>query len=338
MTVTAFAKSRTLAKLAGLAGLTALTFGAASANAQGTEPQAYPSRTVTVIVPFPPGGGTDIGARLVAQKLSLKWGQSVVVENRGGAAGQLGADAVAKAKPDGYTLLVGNVGTQSVNPALYAKMPYNPDTAFAPITMIAELPLVLLVTPSLPYKSVQELVAAAKAEPGKITYASSGAGGAPHLAAEILKSSAGIDLLHVPYKGGGPAVADLMAGHVNMLFATVLEGSGAVRSGKLRGLAVSSATRSLALPELPTVDQSGVPGFDTGSWIGMLAPAGTALTIIEKIATDLRAVLAQEDTREVLIKQGATPLLMTTEQFTARINLDRKRYGDVIKKTGIKVD
>ena len=330
--------TRYLSALASTLGITAAALYSSYSLAQAADGQAYPTRTVTVIVPFPPGGGTDIGARLVAQKLSLKWSQSVVVENRGGAAGLLGADAVAKAKPDGYTLLVGNVGTQSVNPALYAKMPYNPDTAFEPITMIAELPLVLLVTPSLPYQTVQELVAAAKAEPGKISYASSGAGGAPHLAAEILKSSAGIDLLHVPYKGGGPAVADLMAGHVNLLFATVLEGSGAVRSGKLRGLAVSSATRSLALPELPTVAESGVPGFDTGSWIGMLAPAGTAQTIIQKIAADIRTVLSQDDTRETLIKQGATPLIMTTEQFTARINLDRKRYGEVIKASGIKVD
>lgn len=330
--------TRYLSALVSTLGIAAITLEVNTTFAQSSEGQAYPSRAVTVIVPFPPGGGTDIGARLIAQKLSLKWGQSVVVENRGGAAGLLGADAVAKAKPDGYTLLVGNVGTQSVNPALYAKMPYNPDTAFEPITMIAELPLVLLVTPSLPYRSVQEVIAAAKAEPGKISYASSGAGGAPHLAAEILKSSAGIDLLHVPYKGGGPAVADLMAGHVNLLFATVLEGSGAVRSGKLRGLAVSSATRSLALPELPTVAESGVPGFDTGSWIGMLAPAGTAQAIIQKIAADVRAVLSQDDTRDVLIKQGATPLIMSTEQFTARINLDRKRFGEVIKASGIKVD
>ena len=306
--------------------------------AQSSEAQSYPNRPVTVIVPFPPGGGTDIGGRIVMQKLSVIWGQTVIVENRGGAAGLLGAEAVAKAKPDGYTLLVGNVGTQSVNPALYAKMPYNPDTAFQPITMIAELPLVLLVTPSLPYRSVQELIAAAKAEPGKLSYASSGAGGAPHLAAEILKTSAGIEVLHVPYKGGGPAVADLMAGHVNMLFATVLEGSGAVRSGKLRGLAVSSAKRSLALPELPTVAESGIPDFDTGSWIGMLAPAGTPQAIVQKVATDIRAVLSQEETRDLLIKQGATPLLMTTEQFSERIARDRKRYGDVIRASAIKAD
>ena len=306
--------------------------------AQSSEAQSHPNRPVTVIVPFPPGGGTDIGGRIVMQKLSVIWGQTVIVENRGGAAGLLGAEAVAKAKPDGYTLLVGNVGTQSVNPALYAKMPYNPDTAFQPITMIAELPLVLLVTPSLPYRSVQELIAAAKAEPGKLSYASSGAGGAPHLAAEILKTSAGIEVLHVPYKGGGPAVADLMAGHVNMLFATVLEGSGAVRSGKLRGLAVSSAKRSLALPELPTVAESGIPDFDTGSWIGMLAPAGTPQAIVQKVATDIRAVLSQEETRDLLIKQGATPLLMTTEQFSERIARDRKRYGDVIRASAIKAD
>jgi len=224
-----------------------------TAHAQAAGAQTYPTRPVTVVVPFPPGGGTDVGARLMAQKLSVKWGQPVIIENKGGAAGMVGAEAVAKAKPDGYTLLVGNVGTQSVNPSLYKKMSYDADTAFAPISMIAELPLVLLVTPSLPYQSVKDLVAAAKTAPGKISYASSGSGGAPHLTAEILKRSAGISMLHIPYRGGGPAVSDLMAGHVEMLFATVLESIGHIKSGKLRGLAVSSASRSPALPDLPTV-------------------------------------------------------------------------------------
>jgi tripartite-type tricarboxylate transporter receptor subunit TctC len=313
-----------------------ITLGALSAHAQSAAP--YPSRPVTVVVPFPPGGGTDVGARLVAQKLSLKWGQPVIVENRGGAAGRVGAELVAKAKPDGYTLLVGNVGTQSVNPALYKKMPYDPDKAFAPIGMIAELPLVMLVTPSLPWKNVKDVVEAAKKDPGKITFASSGAGGAPHLAGEIFQQASGTKMLHVAYKGGGPAALDLMAGHVNIYFGTVLESVGHVKSGKLKGLGVTSANRSPALQELPTIAESGFAGFDTGSWIGMLAPAGTPASIINKISADLREVLALPDTQNTLITQGATPWPMTPEQFSKRIKSDQARYGRIIAENNLSAD
>jgi tripartite-type tricarboxylate transporter receptor subunit TctC len=325
--------SRTSALLfSSLMALGALT----TANAQSAAP--YPSRPVTVVVPFPPGGGTDVGARLVAQKLSLKWGQPVIVENRGGAAGRVGAELVAKAKPDGYTLLVGNVGTQSVNPALYKKMPYDPDKAFAPIGMIAELPLVMLVTPSLPWNNVKDVVEAAKKEPGKITFASSGAGGAPHLAGEIFQQASGTKMLHVAYKGGGPAALDLMAGHVNIYFGTVLESVGHVKSGKLKGLGVTSATRSPALQELPTIAESGYAGFDTGSWIGMLAPAGTPASIINKISADLREVLALPDTQKTLITQGATPWPMTPEQFAQRIKSDQARYGRIIMENNLSAE
>ena len=313
-----------------------MTLGALSAHAQSAAP--YPSRPVTVVVPFPPGGGTDVGARLIAQKLSLKWGQPVIVENRGGAAGRVGAELVAKAKPDGYTLLVGNVGTQSVNPALYKKMPYDSDKAFAPIGMIAELPLVMLVTPSLPWKSVKDVVEAAKKDPGKITFASSGAGGAPHLAGEIFQQASGTKMLHVAYKGGGPAALDLMAGHVNIYFGTVLESVGHVKSGKLKGLGVTSATRSPALQELPTIAESGFAGFDTGSWIGMLAPAGTPASIINKISADLREVLALPDTKNTLITQGATPWPMTPEQFAQRIKSDQARYGRIIAENNLSAE
>jgi tripartite-type tricarboxylate transporter receptor subunit TctC len=309
---------------------------ASSVYAQALE--NYPTRPVTIVVPFPPGGGTDVGARLVAQKLSLKWGQPVIVENRGGAAGRLGADMVAKAKPDGYTLLVGNVGTQSVNPALYKKMPYDPDKAFAPIGMIAELPLVMLVTPALPWQNVKDVVEAAKKEPGKITFASSGAGGAPHLAGEIFQQASDTKMLHIAYKGGGPAALDLMAGHVNIYFGTVLESVGHVKSGKLKGLGVTSASRSPALPELPTIAESGYAGFDTGSWIGMLAPAGTPAAIVNKVSADLREVLALPDTKNTLITQGATPWPMTPEQFAARINSDRQRYGKIIGENNLTAD
>jgi len=209
---------------------------------------AFPAKPVTFIVPFPPGGGTDITARIVAGKLTEKWGQSVVVENSGGAAGLLGADAVAKARPDGYTLLIGNVGTQSINPSLYPKLPYNADTAFTPITLICELPFVLLASPSFAPNSVKELVAFAKSQPDKVTFASSGSGGSPHLTAEIFQLATGVRMVHVPYKGGGPAMTDLMAGHVDLLFASVLESSGHIKAGKLKGLAVTHAMRSPALP------------------------------------------------------------------------------------------
>ena len=299
----------------------------------------YPTRTVTMIVPFPPGGGTDVGARLVAQKLSQKWGQSVVVENRGGAAGIVGMDAAAKAKPDGYTIVMGNVGTTAINGSLYkSKMPYDPDTAFTPISLVADLPLVLLVNPGLPWKMPADLIREAKAAPDKFTFASSGAGGAPHLAAEIFQSMAAVKLTHVPYKGGGPAVTDLLAGHVNMLFATVLEAAGQVRSGKLRALAVTSKTRSPALPDVPTLADSGVPGYESGSWIGLLAPKGTPVEIVEKIAADVRAVLQEEDTRKTLVDQGALPRALAPAQFGALIDEDKKRYATIIADKNIKLD
>ena len=299
--------------------------------------QAYPSKPVTVVVPFSPGGGTDIGARLIAQKLTAKWGQSVIVENRAGAGGLVGADLVAKAKPDGYTLLVGNVGTQAINQSLY-KMPYNADTAFAPISMIAELPFVMLAGPSVTAKTPKEFVALAKGEPGKRTYASSGQGGSPHLTAEIFQGAAGVKLTHVPYKGGGPAMTDLMAGHVDILFASVLEGSGHVKAGKLNALAVSSATRSPALPDVPTLAEAGIANSESGSWIAMFAPTGTPQAIVDKIAADIKEAVAQADTKQTLIGQGATPWSTTPSELKAIIERDRVRYGKVITDRSIKVE
>jgi tripartite-type tricarboxylate transporter receptor subunit TctC len=205
-----------------------------------------------------------------------------------------------------------------------------------PIGMIAELPLVLLATPSLPFQSIREVVAAAKASPGKLSYASSGSGGAPHLTTELLQKASGIRLLHVPYKGGGPAVVDVMAGHVNFLFATVLESIGHIKSGKARGLAVSSAARSPALPDVPTIAENGYPGFESGSWIGMLAPTGTPAAIIEKVAVDLQEILGRPDVKQTLISQGATPLSLMPLEFKTRIDSDRQRYLRIIQDGGIK--
>ena len=301
--------------------------------------QPYPSRTVTIIVPFPPGGGTDTGTRIVAQKLSQKWGQPVVVENKAGAAGMLGGEYASKAKPDGYTLLMGNVGTQSINSTLYGKrMTYNPDTAFVPVTLVAGLPLVMLAGPAMTAKDPQEVIALAKAQPGKVSYSSSGPGGAPHLAGALFEKASGTELLHVPYKGGGPAIADLIAGHVSISFATILESSGHIKAGKLRALAVTSDKRSPALPGIPTLDELGLKGFNTGSWIGLVAPAGTPKDLVDKVARDVHEVMSMADVREQFLQQGATPEGSTPAEFARLIDDDRKRYAQIIRERNITVE
>jgi tripartite-type tricarboxylate transporter receptor subunit TctC len=299
---------------------------------------SFPDRPVTIVVPFPPGGGTDAGARLIAQKLSTRWGQSVIIDNKAGASGMVGSEFVSRAKPDGYTLLVGNIGVFSINPSLYKKMPYDADKAFTPISMIAELPYFLLVTPTMKVSNVKELIAYAKANPGSVTYASSGSGSGPHLAGEMFEKAAGIDMMHIPYKGGGPAAADVMAGHVNMYFSTVLESIGSVKSGKLKALGTSSLVRSPALPELPTIAESGVAGFDAASWIGIVAPAGTSPVLVDKIAADIRAVVLDQDTKQTLIQQGATPMPLTPVAFKTRIESDRVRYAKVIKDGNVQAE
>ncbi len=315
-----------------IAAVTALS--ASPALAQG----AFPNRPVTLVVPFAPGGGTDTGARLVAQKLSLKWGQPVVVDNKGGAAGMIGAEFAAKAKPDGYTLLMGNIGTQAINPALYKKMPYDPDRAFEPVSLVAELPLVMLLNPQVPAKTAQDFIAYAKAQPGKLSYSSSGAGGSMHLAAEMFKSGTGTFVLHVPYRGGGPAIADLIAGHVQLTFATVLESSGHIKSGTLRALAVTGEKRVPALPDVPTLAEAALPGFNSISWIGILAPGGTPKDVVDKISADVREVLAAEDTQRKLTDLGALPKGTTPAQFQQLIANDRKRYAHIIQDKKIGLD
>jgi tripartite-type tricarboxylate transporter receptor subunit TctC len=312
-----------------LIGLQAISSMAYSQTISGTA-GAYPNHPVTLVVPFAPGGGTDIGARLIANKLTQKWGQSVIVDNKGGAGGVVGVDVVAKAKADGYTLLFGNVGTQSINPSLYKKLPYNFETALAPVSLVAELPFFLLTSPSFAPKTVKELVAYAKA--------SSGNGGSPHLSAEVFSAMAGVKMTHVPYKGGGPAMNDMMAGHVNILFASVLESVGQVKSGKLNALAVTTKTRSNTLPDVPTISESGLTGYESGSWIGVLAPAGTPQTIINKIAADVREAVQQADTRDAFSKQGANPIGSTPAQFKALIDSDLKRYAKIIQEKNISID
>lgn len=300
--------------------------------------QTFPSRPVTLVVPFPPGGGTDTGGRVIAEQLGRRWNQPVIVENRGGAAGQIGGDYVAKAKPDGYTLLLGNIGTQAINPLLYAKLPYDADKAFAPVSLVAELPLAMMVHPSVPAKTAAEFVALAKSKPGQMSYSSSGAGGAPHLAAEMFKDQTGSFILHVPYRGGGPAIADLLAGHVQLSFMTALEAAGHIKAGKLRALAVTGDKRVPAFPDVPTLAESAAPGFNAISWIGLLAPAGTPQDVVDRIAADVRTVLADESVKARFIGLGGVPRATTPQEFAKLIVDDRSRYAQIIRSRKITIE
>jgi tripartite-type tricarboxylate transporter receptor subunit TctC len=307
-------------------------------QAQAPAPSTWPTRPITLVVPFVAGGGTDIGTRIVGQRLSQILGQPVVIDNKGGAGGNVGLESVSRAKPDGYTLLIGNVGTQSINPTLYKKLSYNPDTAFVPVGQFAELPFVLAVTGTLPANNVKELVAMAKAQPGKLTYASSGNGGSPHLSAETFKIATGTSILHIPYKGGGAAMTDLMAGNVDMIFASVLETSGFIKSGKLKALAITSKSRVAAMPDVPTLAEAGVNGAESGSWIGLLAPAGTPQDVIDKLSQGLRQAAATPEVQQQLLAQGAVAKSGTPADFAQLIAEDRKRYAKIIIDNKLVVD
>ena len=311
-----------------------LLLAGAAAHAQS----AWPTKPVTLVVPFVAGGGTDIGTRILAQRLSQAWGQAVVVDNKGGAGGNVGLEAVSRARPDGYILLIGNVGTQAINPTLYKKLSYNPDTAFVPVGQFAELPFVLAVTPSLPVRNVKELVAMGKAQPDKLTYASSGNGGSPHLSAETFKIATGTQMLHIPYKGGGAAMTDLMAGNVDMIFASVLETSGFIKAGKLKALAITSKNRVSALPDVPTLQESGVSGAESGSWIGLLAPAGTPRDIVDKISQGVQQAVASSEFQQQLLAQGAVAKSGTPAEFAQLIADDRKRYARIIIDNKLAMD
>ena len=275
---------------------------------------------------------------MIAEQLGKRWGQPVIVENKGGAAGQIGADYVAKSKADGYTLLLGNIGTQAINPSLYAKLPYDADKAFAPVSLVAELPLAMMVNPAVPAKTAAEFIALSKSKPGQMSYSSSGAGSAPHLAAEIFKDQTGTFVLHVPYRGGGPAIADLLAGHVQLSFMTVLEASGHIKAGKLRVLAVTGDKRVQALPDVPTLAEGVIPGFNAISWIGLLAPAGTPQDVVDKIAADVRAVLADDAVKARFVALGGVPRATTPAEFSKLIADDKARYAQIIRSRKITVE
>ncbi|MFC4275414.1 Bug family tripartite tricarboxylate transporter substrate binding protein [Achromobacter aloeverae] len=320
------------------AALTAPVLAASLRPLAAVAADTYPARPINLLVPFSPGGGTDISARLLAAALGPQLGgASVVVDNRPGAGGQIAADTVARAANDGYTLLFANSGMLAVNPWLY-KLHSDPATAFAPVSMFSDLPFALVVSPQLPARNVQELVELARKEPGKHTFASSGTGGAPHLAGEIFQQATGTQLTHVPYKGGGPAMTDLMAGRVDMLFASILETVTYVQAGKLRALAVTGPTRSPAMPDVPTIDEAGVHNAQTGSWTAVLAPAGTPQPVLDKLSAAIRQVASAADVKQKLEAQGAVAHGSTPAELADIAARERARYGDIIKARNLRVD
>ena len=312
----------------------ALALGAAA----GAGAQTYPSQPIRMIVPFTAGGTTDILARTIGQKLAEAWRQPVIVENKPGAGGNIGADAVAKAKPDGYTILMGTIGTQSINASLYAKMPYDAAKDFAPVTLVAMVPNVLVVNPGVPAKSVADLIALAKAKPGQLNFASSSTGGSPHLSGEMFKQMTGADIVHVPYKGSAPAITDLLGGQVSLMFDNLPSALPQVKAGKLRALGVTSARRSQAAPEIPTIAESGVPGYEVDSWFGILAPAGTPKEVVGKLNAEIARILKMPDVRQRLQEQGAEPVGGTPEQFADHIRKETVKWARVVKASGAKAD
>jgi tripartite-type tricarboxylate transporter receptor subunit TctC len=309
-----------------------------AACAAAASAQSFPSKPIRIVVPFPPGGTTDVLARAAAQKLSDTLGQPAVVDNRPGAGGNIGAELVAKSPPDGYTLLMGTVGTHAINPALYPKMPYDHIRDFAPVILVAGVPNVLVINPSLPVNSVQELVAYARANPGKLNFASSGSGTSIHLSGELFKTAAGLSMTHVPYKGSAPALMDLIGGQVQLMFDNLPSALPQIKAGKLKALAVTSRERAPALPNVPTIAESGFPGFEASSWFGLLAPAGTPQPVIATINGEVAKWLASPDAKEKLLAQGANAAGGTPEDFAKHIAAETAKWQKVVKESGAKVD
>jgi tripartite-type tricarboxylate transporter receptor subunit TctC len=294
----------------------------------------YPDHPIRLIIPFPPGGSNDVVGRLVANQLSAKLGHKVVVDNRGGAGGVLGTEAAAAAAPDGYTLLIISIA-HAVNPALY-KLNYDPIKSFAPISILATGPNVLAVNPQLPVKNVAELVALAKEKPGELDYASAGVGSFQHLGGELFKLTAGVNLQHVPYKGGGPAMADVIAGHVKIMFSSLVQTTPFIQSGQLRALGVGGTKRNPVLPDVPTIAEAGVPGYEANNWWGIMAPAGTPKEIVDKLYRDIQVTLKSPELTAAFDREGASVVTMSSEDFAKYIENEIVKWGRVVKEGNIK--
>src|SRR6266850_1196623 len=318
-------------KLARLAAFVLFALHAVAAAAQ-----AYPSKPIRLMVPFPPGGSTDIVARIVAQKLGAQLGQQLVIENRGGAGGTLGTAVVAKAPADGYTLVIGTTSTHVVAPSVYTKLEYDPVKDFAPVSLIAVTPYLLVVNPALPAKSLGELVQLMRSQPGKLNYASAGVGSTTHLAMEMLKAASDTYVLHIPYNGNGPAGTAVIGGQVEILFGSMPAVLPHARSGRVRPLAVGTPKRSPALPEVPTVAESGYPGFDASLWLAIMAPAGTPAAVIERLHKETIAAVGSAETKEALDKAGAEAITSSPAELAAMIRDGVAKYAKVVKAAGVK--
>jgi len=295
----------------------------------------YPNRPVRLIIPFPAGGSNDVVGRLVAHQLSAKLGQQVWVDNRGGAGGVIGTEAAANAAPDGYTLLIISIA-HAVNPALY-KLSYDPIKSFTPVSILATGPNVLSVNPRLPVHSVNELIALAKQKPGELDYASAGVGSFQHLGGELFKLTAGVSIQHVPYKGGGPAMQDVISGHVKVIFSSLIQTTPFIQSGQLRALGTGGSTRSPVLPEVPTIAEAGVPGYEANNWWGVVAPAGTPASIVEKLHNDIRAVLTSPELQQQFAREGASSIEMSVAEFGKYMETEMVKWGRVVKESNIRV-
>ncbi len=315
--------------------LIAAVAAATQANAQTP---VFPAKAVRFVVPFPAGGPLDIAARAIGQKLNEGWGQPVIVDNRPGAGGNIGAEMVAKAVPDGYTILMGAVSTHAINPWLYAKMPYDPIRDFAPVSLVTQVPNVLVVHPSVPARNVKELIALAKAKPGPLNYASGSTGSAGHLAGELFNVMAGVKTVHIPYKGAPAAVIDLLAGQVSFMFDNLASALPNIKAGRVRALAVTTLRRSPLLPELPTMSEAGLKDFDVSTWFGVFAPGDTPKAIVDRLNAGIVAALKSPDLRERLAALGAEPMPDTPEQFAAFIKTELAKYEKVVKASGARVD
>jgi tripartite-type tricarboxylate transporter receptor subunit TctC len=309
----------------------------ATAAAQTPAP-AFPTKAIRFVVPFPAGGPLDISARAIGQKLTEAWGQPVIIDNRPGAGGNIGAELVAKGIPDGYTILMGAVSTHAINPWLYAKMPYDPIRDFVPVSLVTQVPNVLIVHPSVPAKTVKELVALAKARPGQLNYASGSTGSAGHLAGELFNVMAGVQTVHIPYKGAPAAVIDLMAGQMSFMFDNLASALPNIKAGRVRALAVTTLTRSPLLPALPTMSEAGLKGFDVSTWFGIFAPGDTPKAIVDRLNAGIVAALKAPDLRERLAAMGAEPKPDTPEQFAAFVKAELAKYEKVVKASGARVD
>lgn len=313
-------------------------FALAACIACGANAQAYPAKPIRLVVPFTPGGSTDILARLVGQKLGEAFGQQVIIDNRPGAGGNIGVELVAKSLPDGYTLVMGHIGTFGVNPSLYPKLPYDPIKDFQPITLFAKVPNLLAVNPSLPVKSVKDLIALARAKPGALNYGSGGNGSAAHLATEYFKLLSKTDIQHIPYKGTAPAITDLISGQVSMAITGVPPLLPHVKSGRVRAIAVATSKRLPLLPELPTIAETGLPGYEATQWYGVLAPAATPKDIVTRLNAEIVKALQRPEVKERLASEAAEPVGNTPEQFQAFIKAEIARWAPVVKASGARPD